>query len=332
MLMSMVETPWQYYLVFGGMVGMARYLIQIAHNVIPKWFVRKRGPAMAWASAGSGIGPLIFPYPIQFLISTLGWRDAWLILGILALALLVLGSLVIHTSPEDVGLHPDGDPPPSDNNHPQAAGVRATAVQEYSYTRHEALRTQFFWMVLIGVTLGTLGMNGFNPTIVPFLHDRDFSPEIAALSVSAYASVAILMRFGWGFMTTRMTARHAFMLQCSIAGFAVLFLYFVLNAPMLILAMMLLGFGFGGFWVLQGVMIADYFGRRHIAGVRGIIQPFQTIAGSGGPLLFGLIFDFSGTYAWVFGVAIAAWALSVVATYFSRPRKAPIATTNAPTA
>jgi OFA family oxalate/formate antiporter-like MFS transporter len=143
---------------------------------------------------------------------------------------------------------------------------------------------------------------------------------MATASVSAYAFVAILMRFGWGFMLTRMTVRHALMLQCSIAGLAVLFLYFVVNAPMLILAMMLIGFGFGGFWVLQAVMVADYFGRRHIAGVRGIIQPPQTVAGSGGPLLFGLIFDLTGTYAWVFGAVIAAWALSVVATYFARPR------------
>ncbi len=329
MLMSRVETPLQYYLVFGGMVGVARYFIQVAHNVIPKWFVRKRGPAMAWASAGSGVGPLIFPYPIQFLISNLGWRDAWLVLGILALVLLVLASLLIHTSPEDVGLHPDGDTPPSDDA-AKVTGVRTVASQEYSYTRREALRSQLFWLVLIGVTLGTLGMNGFNPTIIPFLHDKGFSPEVATASVSAYASVAILMRFGWGFMITRMTARHAFMLQCSIAGLAVLFLYFVVNAPMLILAMMLVGFGFGGFWVLQGVMIADYFGRRHIAGVRGIIQPPQTVAGSGGPLLFGLIFDLTGTYAWVFGTVIGAWALSVVATYFARPRprKAPVTATD----
>ena len=128
------------------------------------------------------------------------------------------------------------------------------------------------------------------------------------------------MRFGWGFMTKKVSSRAAFMLQCSIAGIAVLLLYFVWNAPTLILSMMLVGFAFGGFWVLQGVMIANYFGRKHIAGVRGLIQPFQTAAGSGGPLVFGIIFDFSGTYAWVFITAIAAWWFSVVSTYFARPK------------
>ena len=316
--MSVVESPWQYYLIFGGMIGLARYFIQVAHNVIPKWFIINRGPAMAWASAGSGIGPLIFPYPIQLLISTVGWRDAWLYLGVLALVLLLLGSLFIRTSPEDVGLKPDGHKLP-EKIHPPLTN-HLDISDEYSYTRYEALRTQLFWLVLLSVTLGTLGMNGFNPVVVPFLHDSGFSPDIAALSVTAYASIAILMRFGWGIMTKRVTSRAAFMLQCSIAGIAVLLLYFVWNAPTLILAMMLVGFAFGGFWVLQGVMIANYFGRRHIAGVRGLIQPFQTAAGSGGPLIFGIIFDFSGTYAWVFITAIAAWWLSVLSTYFARPK------------
>ena len=333
MLMSTVDSPWQYYLAFGVMVGFARFFLQLTHNVLPKWFVRKRGVAMAWASAGSGIGPFIFPVTIQFMISAVGWRDAWLYLGILTLVLLIPAALVIHTSPEGLGLHPDGDQPLT-GDQPKTAGARPLASEEYSYTRHEAMRTRLFWLVLIGVTLATFGMTGFNPMVVPFLQDKGFSPEIAALSVTAYASVAISMRFGWGFMTTRMTARHAFMLQCTIAGLAVLLLFFVANVPMLIVTMMLVGFGFGGFWVLQGVMIADYFGRKHISGVRGLIQPPQTMAGSSGPLILGLIFDNTGTYAWVFAFVVAAWGLSVVATYFARPRprNAPVATADAQTA
>jgi MFS family permease len=84
--------------------------------------------------------------------------------------------------------------------------------------------------------------------------------------------------------------------------------------------MLLVGLGFGGYWVLQSLVIADYFGRRHMAGVRGLFSPFQTVAGQGGPLLLGLMYGGLNGYRWVFALAVASWLVSVVAIYFTRPR------------
>ena len=51
-----------------------------------------------------------FPPLIYLLVTNLGWRNAWVILGILIWSILVIPSLVlVRRSPESVGLLPDGD-------------------------------------------------------------------------------------------------------------------------------------------------------------------------------------------------------------------------------
>jgi sugar phosphate permease len=77
---------------------------------VAKWFVRKRGTAMAVTSMGLGVGGTTIVPLTQFLISQVGWRDTWLYLGILSMVLIIpITSILLRRSPEDIGLRPDGD-------------------------------------------------------------------------------------------------------------------------------------------------------------------------------------------------------------------------------
>jgi hypothetical protein len=61
--MRQVNAIWQYMVVFGIIGGFSRFAIAIPMTVIPKWFVRRRPMAIAWASAGHGLGPFFIPWP-----------------------------------------------------------------------------------------------------------------------------------------------------------------------------------------------------------------------------------------------------------------------------
>ncbi|MDE2824489.1 MAG: hypothetical protein OXK79_13385, partial [Chloroflexota bacterium] len=76
--MRWVEEIWQYYVLFGAVGALANVTsgIVLIEAVVPKWFIRKRGRAVALASMGGVLGP-IFPLAIQAFISAFGWRDAW---------------------------------------------------------------------------------------------------------------------------------------------------------------------------------------------------------------------------------------------------------------
>src|SRR5690606_12265941 len=91
---------------------------------LAKWFVRRRGRALAIATAGLGGGTVAAIPVTQWLVDGVGWRDTSLIYGVLVAGLVIPISLVfVRRSPEDLGLYPDGDPEP-----PTAASYAAFAA------------------------------------------------------------------------------------------------------------------------------------------------------------------------------------------------------------
>jgi MFS family permease len=110
----------------------------VSQQVVNLWFVRRRGIAAAAASLGLAAGSMVFPQAIDFLISLVGWRGAYLALaGFVALSILPVAVLLFRDRPEKFGLAPD-------------AGLVSTAEDpwpEPSFTRQRALRTGVFWLL-----------------------------------------------------------------------------------------------------------------------------------------------------------------------------------------
>src|SRR5215207_10066702 len=104
--LSLVQEVWQYFLLFGvvgalALLGSAQLVSEV---VLPKWFVRRRGRAMALSSMSTPLSGMFMPALLQVLISSFGWRDAWLILGLAGLVLLVPLAFLVRTTPEEMGL------------------------------------------------------------------------------------------------------------------------------------------------------------------------------------------------------------------------------------
>jgi len=102
-----VESLIVFYVIFGIVgtlmtVGGADMLVSA---VLPKWFIRKRAAALTIASAGQGLGPLIFPVLVSAVIEAWGWRAGWMTIGIAAFVLLFPLAFMVRTRPEDIGLH-----------------------------------------------------------------------------------------------------------------------------------------------------------------------------------------------------------------------------------
>ena len=88
---------------------------------VNQWFVAHRGRAIALMGLGFPLSNAILPPLSRFLIDHLGWRDAYAVLGVIVLLLIVPAALLlVRNRPEDVGLFPDGAdaPPPSEQARP----------------------------------------------------------------------------------------------------------------------------------------------------------------------------------------------------------------------
>ena len=105
-LLSQVTAFWQFlvirwvFVTIGG-VFMCHMVVSVT---ISRWFVRKRGRAIAIASLGQGVSKVFIPVVTASLFIALGWRWTWLIFGIVTLVLVVFPALVfMQRSPEEVG-------------------------------------------------------------------------------------------------------------------------------------------------------------------------------------------------------------------------------------
>ena len=109
-------------------------------NIITQWFDKKRGFALGLMGLGFAISMGLHPPISDFLITTYGWRHAWVIIG-LSTWIIMLPPLIFLAinKPEDVNLRPDG----------VIANTKTTSDNNkiFGLTLNEALKEKSFYIL-----------------------------------------------------------------------------------------------------------------------------------------------------------------------------------------
>ena len=313
-----VDNLWQFYLFFGvfgsiGALGSGGILTQ---TILPKWFIRRRGKALGIASMGGGMGPLFFPIGILALVTWLGWRDAWFVLGMLALVLLVPMSFLVKTRPEDMGLLPDGRGQPI----PDTAR-RADAVSQEADSGSETpvLRSLHFW--LLALPMATPGLVStalvFHQTSI--FKEAGLTPTLAAgVFVIFSVSAAITSMIG-GFVVERASPKRLY-------GFATLMLLVTLLVAVVInstfvavLYVLIMGVANGAQHIVQGVIWAHYYGRHRLGRIQGPAMMMGICGSAVGPFPLALLHDVTGSYSFGLLVMTSLPVLSLISVFFAHP-------------
>ena len=313
-----------FYILFGAlgaltMVGGAEMLIVA---IVPKWFVRMRGRAVALASTGTAMGPLFFPFLVHGIISLVGWRDAWVVLGIGSMVVMVPLALMVRSRPEDIGLLPDGAREPTPEvlaAQRQVQGNRPQARTERSMTRRQAMRTYAFWLLILAFFLAMLGMGGFHANWIPYFEDIGFSPAVGAWAATAYGVCSISIRLVWGLVADRFPVRYLLVVQALLTAVSIMLFLNITNVTTLVIAGASHGIALGGFFIMRPLIIANYFGRQHLGAINGILRPFVTLSGAMSPLLIAGMFDIFGTYREAFLLATLTWVFAAGVVFLAAP-------------
>lgn len=317
--LKFVQSPFQFYMLFGVMGALsftgAGPLLGAA--VLPKWFIKKRGRALGIASMGSALGPLLFPVSLQLVVGSVGWRDAWMMLGITAMLFLVPLSLLIRTQPEDLGLNPDGIKQPSAND--SREGQTKPSV-EASLTRYQAIRTRSFWFILLSGGLAGLGLSGFHSNLLPHYQDIGIPLATATSAIAVHGFCSLFARAIWGTLGEKFQTRYLLVVQTSLTGLSILLLLNTTNLPMLFLFAITQGTSLGGHFILLPLIVANYYGRAHLGSINGFMRPFMTLTNAFGPFLIAGLYDIQSSYRLAFFLVMVAWFLSGIAVL---PAKSP---------
>ena len=283
-------------------------LVQFPNQVtVAKWFSRRRGKAAAMLVGLGAMGLISAPVAVTAIIERYGIGQAWVALGVLAIALGVVPTLVLGARrPEDIGLLPDGDEvPPKD-----AKGNVPAAPQDW--TLSEAIRSPALWLVAISGGLYSLSSTGVGFHQFAYYVEQGISAGTAAAVVSMFAIGLTAGGIIWGLLADRVPIQGLIALQYGLATGLMLALLGADTPPEAFAISFMSGLLVGGALSMPTLLFANYFGRGNLGAITGILQMTRGVSLGSGPVVAALIYDYTGGYARAFTTFAVLCAIAFV--------------------
>ena len=314
LLMSRLQSLWQLYLLYGILVGIGFSTNDvITLSTVARWFVKRRGMMTGIVKVGTGSGQLLVPLFATLLIAAYGWRNTYLIIGAVALAIFVAVAQILSRDPQGIGLLPDGDSHDSRGN-----GIGS---REEGITLGAAARTGQFWIICVAEFTIFFCLFTIIVHIVPHAIDLKLNPPTAVGVLSTIGGVSMLGRIVIGTANDKIGGKRA-LVVCFILLFCGLFwLQMATKAWMLFLFAVIYGFAHGGFFTVISPMVAELFGTGSHGVLFGIVLASGTLGGAVGPLMAGRTFDVTGSYRIAFFVLALLAVIGFVMITLLKPRQ-----------
>ena len=283
-----------------GLVGNGTAYIGYS-RAISTWFDRRRGFALSIMLAGTGLGAMLLPVLVQAVITHLGWRTAYLTLGLLAFTVgFPLTAIFVRERPVA-----------------QQDQAVSTAHGE-SVAR--ALATPAFWILAATVCLYAFSVNGTMAHLSALLTDRGVSAAGAAWSVSIIGATGLIGRLLTGLFLDRFFGPRVSQVMLLLTVLGIVLLSVANSLTSGLIAAALIGFSMGSEGDITPYLLGRYFGLKRFSTLYALTWTTYAIGAATGPILVGRVFDTMGTYRPITIQLLALPALIPCLLMFALPR------------
>ena len=288
-LLGTIQELWHLYVLYGvfvGALGNAAFQVLLP-VIVTRWFEKKMGLALGFYWAALGAGPAIFAPFFRWMIETRGWESTFLVTGLVFGVILLAFSMLIRTSPAEMGLSAYGAVEAGKEKHAAAAGTSLRSV----------LSSRPVWLLMGCHHLGCAGHAVILAHGVSMATHHGIPGLQAAGVLSTIAGVSIVSRFTFSLLTERFGGRTV--LSWAILGqsTSILLLLFATEAWHFYAFAVVFGICYGGEMVGFPIINRQMFGA---AAPLSSIFSFEMIGASTGMALGGwiggVLFDHSGNY------------------------------------
>jgi MFS family permease len=283
----------------------------IANQVlVARWFRVRRGRAMGYAYLGLGLGGVVSPLLVNFLMRGFGWRHALEIVGLLVLAVLFpVGIWITRSTPEEMGLLPDGTESGSQVEEKNGATVASASGVG------AAVRTVNFWLILAGCTLVMGAIGAVIQHFILFLKDQGYSAIAASRFSTALLASSLGGRVLVGYLADRFRKKNTMALFYLLLSASVL----LLGAAHWPVAMwsfaLVFGFSMGADYMLIPLVTAECFGTASLGKLLALIIMGYSLGQWGAPWIAGRIFDSQHSYELAWKILAVAGMFGAAAIY-----------------
>lgn len=295
-LSSRVNTVEQLIVTYGIVGGAGLAIIglgPVAANV-SAWFPpAARGRAIGVAFAGTGLGSLTFVPLATWLIDQFGWRNAYVVLGMICLVILApLLILVMRKPPGTV------------------------KKRDFAGDSRVLFRDPRFWLVML-VALTAIGpLRTLSVHQIAYIESVGIKRQVAA----NYAGLEGFLTAGtfimWGWVSDRFGRAAAFTLGalCLAGSVGILFLLPISGiSELLILYAILLALGEGTRSSQATAIASDVFQDSGLGLVNGMVGAMFGLGAAFAPWIVGRFRDSTGSYTIGFIIVLVLIAISMLA-------------------
>ena len=333
---ALATAPWQLFLATAltgcGWVTMGAAAI---NAIVSPWFVRLRPKALSTAYNGASVGGVVFSPLWVLLIGQFGFATAAGVIGLVSIIVIWwLTARVVTRTPADFGQLPDGD----DLGAPPSGTANAVAALPGSLL----WRNRSFVTLAAGMALGLFAQIGLLAhlfsLIVPVL-GASWAGLVAGLATAS--AIAGRTAFGWlmpAGADRRVAAALSYAVQ--IGGIAVLLASGLASPTLVILGVLLFGFGIGNATSLPPLIAQVEFAKEDTGRVVALIVAIGQGTYAFAPAIFGLLRGLADKGALEVGpqakavllAAIAVKLMAIAAFMMGRQSKAfaPVAQSSPP--
>ena len=258
----------------------------IVFGVVVRVFpAEKRMLALGVTGAAGSFGQFVMlPYG-QFLINLLGWQQS----------LLVLAATVALIAPLSFVLSEERQP------------VGAKAQQSIPEALREAFGHRGYILLCSGYWVCGFQLMFISIHFPAFLTDRGMTAETGMTALALIGLFNILGSFVWGWLGGRYSKKRVLSLLYLLrAADIALFIALPITPGSVYMFAAVMGFLWLGTVPLTSGLIAQIFGVRYFATLGGFAFLSHQIGSFFGVLLGGYIFDHTGSYNLMWGIAVGA--------------------------
>ncbi|WP_306044410.1 nitrate/nitrite transporter [Nioella sp. MMSF_3534] len=253
--------------------GMTSHIAMVA---MARWFVATRGKALAIAASGYAVGEAILPVLFVAAMTLIDWHYLWMVAALFILLMLPVMQRLLRQERTPQSL---------------AESDNALGMNGRHWTRKEMLRHPLFWFVLPSI----LGPSAFVTALffqqVHLAEVKGWSHVgfVALFPVYTGVSTLFMLLAGWAidrFGTKRLMPFYQIPIAISFVVMA--------SAESLwgaALAFALMAMTTGANSTLPSAFWAEFYGTRHIGGIKSIATAAMVLGSAIGPAISGVLID-----------------------------------------
>ncbi len=253
-----------------------------------QWFVRIRGRAMAVMLLGFSFSMALMPILSRTLIDGLGWRMAYVFLGVFIWLLVVpVAMIFLRNTPEEMGLYPDGsvDSPEED-----------TVLNIVGDDRRKILTSTTFWGLALPLSTPSFVSTALVFHQAAIFSELGMSATVAAAAFLPLSISAVVASVSSGFIADRFGPKRLFYVAMILLVTSIVVIGFVDSLPLALLYSVILGTSNGTGQLVSNVLWAHYYGRHRLGRVQGSANMIMIAASALGPLPLAMAQGFMGEF------------------------------------